>query len=70
MQGAFRYDVHRLRTDMAVRGWLAGDLARRAQVSDETVYRFLKRRIQTPRTAHKLSRAMGYSVRRYLRVVG
>lgn len=65
---ALRYNVRRLRTDMALRGWMAGDLARRARVSDETVYRFIKAQTQTVRTAHKLSQALGYSVRRYLDV--
>jgi plasmid maintenance system antidote protein VapI len=68
MEPLFHYDVTRLRRDMVLRGWGPVDLAHRAKVSDETVYRFLKRRTQTPRTAHRLSRALGYSVRRYLEV--
>lgn len=68
MDPLFRYNIDRLRTDMALRGWGPVDLAHRAHVSDETVYRFLKRQTQTSRTAHRLSRALGYSVRRYLEV--
>ncbi|NBT52899.1 MAG: XRE family transcriptional regulator [Marivivens sp.] len=60
------FDVDRLRDDMALRGWLPVDLARAAGVADMTVYRFLARDAQTPKTAKKLADALGYSVRRYL----
>jgi hypothetical protein len=52
--------------DMALKGWLPTDLARAANVSDMTVGRFLKEETQTERAAEKLSRALGYSPRRYL----
>jgi plasmid maintenance system antidote protein VapI len=60
------YDASKLVHDMALKGWLPTDLARAANVSDMTVSRFLKGEFQTPRTADKLARALGYSPRRYL----
>lgn len=59
------YDVERLKEDMALRGWLPTDLARKARVSDMTVGRFLRGEVQTARTAKKLASALGYSIRRY-----
>ena len=61
-----RYDVAKLADDMALRGWLPTDLARSSGVSDMTVSRFLKGEHQTARTADKLAKALGYTVRRYL----
>jgi plasmid maintenance system antidote protein VapI len=61
-----RYDTVRIVADMALKGWLPTDLARAAKVSDMTVSRFLRGDTQTERTADKLSRALGYSPRRYL----
>lgn len=52
--------------DMAIKGWTKLDLAKRADVSDMTVIRFLRGERQTGRTAKKLASALGYSVRRYL----
>lgn len=49
-----------------MRGWLPKDLARKAEVADMTVYRFLSGDTQTARTAKKLADALGYSVKRYL----
>lgn len=63
---ALTYDVDRLVADMAAKGWLATDLARRARVSDMTVSRFLSGHTRTARTAKKLAAALGYSLRRYL----
>lgn len=60
------YRVHLIREDMASKGWLQTDLARAAGVSDMTVTRFLRGEFQTARTAQKLAKALGYSVRRYL----
>lgn len=59
------YDVGRLRLDMAKAGWLPIDLSRRSGVSHTTVGRFLSGERQTARTAKRLARALGYSVRRY-----
>lgn len=62
------YDVDRLVEDMALRGWPAAEVARRAGVSDMTVLRFLRGECQTTKTAVKVAKAMGYPVRRYLTV--
>jgi transcriptional regulator with XRE-family HTH domain len=61
-----RYRVELLNDDIAARGWLPIDLARRARVSSMTVYRFLRGERQTARTAQKLSKALGFDVTRYL----
>jgi plasmid maintenance system antidote protein VapI len=60
------YDVQRMAEDMALRGWLNTDLARAADVSDMTVTRFLRAEHQTAKTADRLARALGYTIRRYL----
>lgn len=61
-----RYDVGLLVDDMALKGWLPTDLARKARVSDMTVSRFLRAESQTAKTAKKLADALGHSIRRYL----
>lgn len=61
-----RFNATLLADDIALRGWLPIDLARKARVADMTVYRFLSGERQTARTAKKLAGALGYSVRRYL----
>lgn len=61
-----RFNAALLAEDVALRGWLPIDLARRADVSDMTVYRFLSGERQTARSAKKLAEALGYTVRRYL----
>ena len=60
------YDVQRMVTDMALRGWNQTDLARAADVSAMTVTRFLRGEAQTAPTAKKFADALGYTVRRYL----
>lgn len=60
------YDVRLMVEDMTVKGWHKLDLAQRAGVADMTVIRFLRGQSQTPKTAHKLAKALGHSVRRYL----
>ncbi len=60
------YDVDRLAEDIALKGWMASDMARAADVSASTVSLFLNGKHQTAKTAAKLARALGYSVRRYL----
>lgn len=60
------YDVALLQDDMAAKGWLAIDIARKAGISHMTVSRFLSGERQTARMAKKLAVALGYSVRRYL----
>lgn len=60
-----RYDVERIVADMAIRGWNNGDLARAASISSMTVTRFLRGEAQTAKTAERIARALGYTVRRY-----
>lgn len=66
MQRAFTFDVDLMQRDMAERGWQSTDMAHRADCAVSTVTRFLRGEYQTPRTAKKLSKALGRSVRRYL----
>lgn len=61
-----RYDTNQIAKDMALKGWLNVDLARAAGVSSQTVTRFFREDGQTARTAERIARALGYSVRRYL----
>jgi transcriptional regulator with XRE-family HTH domain len=60
------YNVELMLHDMTLKGWLATDLADKADVSDMTVSRFLKGIHQTPPTAKKLARALGHSLGRYV----
>jgi len=60
------FDVVLVQEDMARRGWIPIDLARRAKVSHMTIGRFLRGERQTARTAAKIAAALGFSVRRYL----
>jgi plasmid maintenance system antidote protein VapI len=60
------YNVNLLVEDMAARGWVAKDVAQAASVSPSSVSLFLNRKIQSPKMADKLARALGYSPRRYL----
>lgn len=59
MQVTHAYDVVAMQNDMADRGWLPADLAHRARVSHMTIARFFDRKHQTPRTAKKISAALG-----------
>jgi plasmid maintenance system antidote protein VapI len=61
-----RYDVALLQDDMAARGWMQVDLARKAKVSHMSVSRFLTGQRQTARMALKLAKAFGHPVTRYL----
>lgn len=63
------YDTQLIERDMADRGWLRTDLARAAAVSDTTVMRFLRGQQHNARTAQKLAIALGWPLRRYIRVV-
>lgn len=62
------YNVFLMHEDMARKGWLASDLARktRPRITDETVRAFLRGQNRSARTAKKLARALGYDVERYL----
>lgn len=66
MSRTVRFDVERMRDDIATKGWQPADLADRAGVARSTVGRFLNGEFQTARTAKKLAETLGYSVRRYL----
>jgi transcriptional regulator with XRE-family HTH domain len=66
METMVAFATEQIRADMAAKGWIARDLARAADLSDARVSRFLKGEVQTARTAAKLAKALGYSVRRYL----
>lgn len=60
------FNVALLKDDIAARGWLPIDLARRARVSHMTVSRFLSGERRTSRSAKKLAKALGHDVERYL----
>lgn len=61
-----RYDVERMRLDIAAKGWLPVDLARRAKVNPASVTRFLSGEFQTARMAKRLSKALGNDPGHYL----
>jgi transcriptional regulator with XRE-family HTH domain len=61
-----RYNVERMAEDIAARGWHPSGLADRVGVARSTVGRFLSGEFQTAKTAEKLAKGLGYSVRRYL----
>lgn len=61
-----KFNAQLIAEDMAIRGWQKVELAEKAGVADMTVIRFLRGERQTAKTAKKLARALGYSVRRYL----
>lgn len=60
------YNVALVAEDMAAKGFLQTDLAKRAGLTPMVVSRFMRRERQTARTAKKIARALGFSVRRYL----
>lgn len=66
MANETRYDVARMRSDMALRGWVGVDLATKAGLSQTTVSRFLREERQNPRTAKALAKALRRPVSRYL----
>lgn len=66
MKHHVRYDIGRIREDMALRGWMQNDLARAAGVVPQTISNFMLGKPQTARTAAKIAKALGYTVRRYL----
>ena len=63
--GVVSYDIDLLKVDMAVRGWIAQDLAHEANVSHMSVSRFLRGK-GSARIAKKLALALGFQVKRYL----
>lgn len=60
------YNIRLMERDMAARGWMKIDLARMAEVSDMTVYRWFDGRCRTAKTAKKIAFALGWPVERYL----
>lgn len=63
---AVTYDVALIAEDMAAKGFLQTDLAKRAGLSPMVVSRFLRCERQNARAAKKIARALGASVRRYI----
>lgn len=61
------WDVDKLATDMARRGWIGRDLARAAGVHEMTVSRALRHGSVSARAWARLAGAMGYTVGRYIR---
>jgi len=59
------YNVERVVADMSLRGWNNLALARAAGLSPQTITDFLSGDRQTAKTADKIARALGYTVRRY-----
>ena len=61
-----RYNTQLLAEDIAAKGWMPVDAARRSGLSSKTVTRFLSGEFQTAKTAKRLAEALGRSVSRYL----
>lgn len=59
-----QYNTKRILADMTLRGWNNRDLARAAGVSDMTITRFFTG-TQTAKTADRIARALGQTIRRY-----
>ena len=60
------YDASLMVRDMAARGWHQGDLAKRTGLSSSTITRFLQGRIQMPRAAAKMAKALDRPLKRYV----
>lgn len=67
MQQSPRYRFADMLEDAAKRGWLPIDLIRAGNVSINNGYRFLRGQNNSPRTAEKLTRALGKRQGYYLR---
>ncbi len=63
---AVAYNVGLMEEDLAAKGWLRKDLAKRARVSAMAVTRFLAGERQTAPMGKKLARALGHDIERYL----
>jgi transcriptional regulator with XRE-family HTH domain len=61
-----RFNGQLMADDIALRGWKPSELARRANVADMTVYRFLSGEVQTAPVAKRLAKALGKPLSRYL----
>lgn len=66
MDTEVKYDVAKMKGDMAEKGWIARDLAKAAAVSDMTVSRFLSGARRNNRTAKLLAQALDQDVKRYI----
>lgn len=66
MQQKVRYDVARMMHDAAGHGWMPVDLIRKSKVSLTHGYRFLRGETHSPRTAEKLTKALGKGKGHYL----
>jgi len=60
-----RFNTRRVLADMDMRGWNGVQLAKASGLSYPTISRFLNNQLQTAKTAERIARALGYSVRRY-----
>jgi transcriptional regulator with XRE-family HTH domain len=56
-----------LRRDLEARGWNGRDLARATGLGQATIYRFLEKKVRTPKTLKRIAEALGYDTERYLR---
>jgi transcriptional regulator with XRE-family HTH domain len=61
-----RFNRQLMAEDLAIKGWTKAEFSKRARVADMTVIRFLRGDRQTAQTAHRLAKALGHSVKRYL----
>ncbi len=62
------YDVDRMELDMVLRGWSRLELARQSGLSSPTVYRYFSGDCQSAKTTAKIAAALGYPVRRYIKI--
>lgn len=60
-----KFNADLVAEDLALRGWTASELAKRSGMSIPTVTLFLRGEVQTTKTAHRIAKALGKSVRRY-----
>lgn len=62
-----QFDTQLMAEDLAAKGWLKAELARRAKVSDASCYRFFQGKQRTATVAKALAKALGKPVSRYIR---
>lgn len=63
----FTYKGSLVAADAARKGWNQAMLAHESGLSAMTISRFLSDQMQTPKSAARIARALGYDVQRYLR---
>jgi transcriptional regulator with XRE-family HTH domain len=66
MAMGLRFDGQKVAFDMAGKPWDVQELAKKARLSDRTVYRFINNELQTLATARAIAKALGFSTKRYL----